>query len=99
MIQYYADSDVNGNIIGFYNDDIWDVTKIPITAIEITEEQWQDCIANQGKYIVQAGALELAPPPTQAEIDAENAAIQKQPPSIEDRVKATEDAILALMGL
>lgn len=67
MTQYYADSDANGNIIAYYNDDIWDVTKIPSTAIKITEAQWQDAIANQGKYFIQSGALILAPAPTAAQ--------------------------------
>lgn len=66
-IQFYANADANGNIIAYYNDDIWDVTKIPTTAIKITQAQWQDAVANQGKYIVQAGALALAPPPTAAQ--------------------------------
>lgn len=97
--QFYANSDENGNINGFYNDDIHTPEQIPTTAIKITEAQWQDAVANQGKYIIQTGALALAPPLTQAQIDANNLAIQKQPPSIEDRVKAAEDAIVALMGL
>lgn len=66
--QYYADADASGKILGFYNDDIWDVNKIPKTASKITEAQWQDCIANNGKYHMQAGALVLAPAPTTAQL-------------------------------
>lgn len=57
--QYYANADANGNIIAFYNDDIWDVTKIPATAVKITTSQYQDEIANQGKYVVSSGQLIL----------------------------------------
>jgi predicted NAD/FAD-dependent oxidoreductase len=67
-VQYYANADTNGNIIGYYNDDIWDVTKIPTTAIKITEAQWQDAVANQGKYLIQSGAFVLAPAPTTAQL-------------------------------
>jgi hypothetical protein len=62
--KYYADSDANGNITAFYNDDIWDVSKIPTTAIPITFEEWQDSVNNPGKYMVQNKAFVLAPPPT-----------------------------------
>jgi hypothetical protein len=62
-IRYFANADSNGNIIGFYNDDIWDVANIPTTAIEIAEIQWQDCTDNQGKWLVKNGALTLTPLP------------------------------------
>lgn len=57
MPNYYADSDAKGNIIGFYADDIWDVENIPLSATPITEELWSDAIANQGKYVMQQGAM------------------------------------------
>ncbi|MCZ8512395.1 hypothetical protein O9H85_08105 [Paenibacillus filicis] len=66
-VQYYANPDTNGNIIGFYGDDIWDVTKIPTTAVKITQAQWLDAIVNQGKYVIQSGSLSLAATPTMAQ--------------------------------
>lgn len=52
-MQYYASLDSNGNM-AFYNDVVHG-TGIPTGAIEITEEQWQDAVANQGKYSIQNG--------------------------------------------
>lgn len=46
MSQKYAHYDINGNILGFYADDIHNT--IPEPNIAITDEQWQDCLANQG---------------------------------------------------
>ncbi|UUZ80623.1 hypothetical protein LJK88_20550 [Paenibacillus sp. P26] len=67
-IQHYANADANGNLIGFYNDDVWDPEKIPATAVKITEDDWRDAVSNPGKYIIQDGAMVLAPPPTVAEL-------------------------------
>jgi hypothetical protein len=58
-IQHYAGSDSDGNINALYNDDVWEVDKIPATAIKITEAQWRACLAEQGKWIVADGALTL----------------------------------------
>lgn len=43
----YAEYDQMGNIIGFYAPEIHG-ENIPVNSIEITEEQWQDCLNNQG---------------------------------------------------
>ncbi len=59
--QYYAQYDLQGNIIGFYVDDIHD--NIPDNTIKITEHQWQDCLQNPGKWVVANGSLQLAPEP------------------------------------
>lgn len=85
-IQYYANADINGKIIGFYNDDIWDSTKIPTTAIRITEVQWEDCTSNQGKWIIMNGALSAAPTPTESELLALSQAKKKK--EISDAVSA-----------
>ncbi|QGQ97048.1 hypothetical protein EHS13_20235 [Paenibacillus psychroresistens] len=67
MTQLYADSDSNGNILGFYADDVHTPEQIPETAIEITHEEWQSCLEYPGKWIVVNGALALDlvnyPPP------------------------------------
>lgn len=60
-MQFYADSDSNGNIAGFYNDDVHG-ENIPETAVPITEAEWQDSLMHPNKYIVLDGALTLAPP-------------------------------------
>lgn len=55
MAQYYAEFDASGHILAFYNDDVWDVDKIPSMVVPITEEQWKDAVSEQGKYVVQNG--------------------------------------------
>jgi hypothetical protein len=88
-VQFYADSDASGVIIGFYNDDLWDVAKIPATTIEITKEQWQDALENPRKYRIIDGAMAVR---TQAEIDQEIAdeeaerALNPTPESPEQKV-------------
>jgi hypothetical protein len=57
----YAQFDANGNISGFFDDSINSKEQIG-DAIEITEEQWIDCINNPGKWLIVNRALELAPP-------------------------------------
>lgn len=57
---YYAQGDENGNIVAFYNDAI--NNPIPIGCIQITNEQWMDCLQNPGKWVIENGALALAPP-------------------------------------
>ena len=57
----FAEYDQNGHIVGFYAPEIH--TNIPEKTIEITTEQWQDCIDNQGKWMIDIDAkiLKLAP--------------------------------------
>jgi hypothetical protein len=57
----YAQADKTGAIINFFDDEINSTAQIG-SAIKITEAQWQDCINNHGKWIIVAGALQLAPP-------------------------------------
>ncbi len=70
MSQKYAQCDTNGNVIAYYDDAINPAAQIG-TAIRITDAQWQDSVANPGKYIISNGALTLAPPPTAAQIAAQ----------------------------
>lgn len=51
----YAILDENGMPIGFYDDTIH--STIPSGAIDITEEQWIDCINNSGKRKFVNGVL------------------------------------------
>jgi hypothetical protein len=60
MSQKYAIADESGNINGFYDSEI-NRASIPSGAIQITDAQWQDCLANPGKWIIQAGALVASP--------------------------------------
>ena len=59
---YFADSDNAGKITAFYNNSI--NSNIPESAIALTDEEWQDCINNPGKWIVDKETLQLvlAPP-------------------------------------
>ena len=50
---------LTGKILGFYADDIHQ--NIPEPAIELTEDEWQDSLAN--RKIVQDGVLVAAPEP------------------------------------
>jgi len=48
--------------IGFYSEDIHDV--IPEEAIEITDEQWMECLENQGhRKIIDGQVVGYTPPP------------------------------------
>jgi hypothetical protein len=96
MAHYLADSDSNGNIIGFYADEVHELEQIPVTAIPITEEQWQACLEEQGKWIIKDRKLVLDlvnyPPPY-----VEPEPIPKT--DVELRLEATEAALLAIMDL
>lgn len=66
----YASFDATGKITGFYSEDIHGQAgsafcKIPVGAIQITDEEWRNCIDNPGKWMVdvQTKALALTPPP------------------------------------
>ena len=43
---YYLEYNNEGEIIGFYSDQIH--TNIPINSISVSSEEWQDCLNNQG---------------------------------------------------
>jgi predicted NAD/FAD-dependent oxidoreductase len=70
MGQKQAAYDGSGKIIAFY-----DVVESPapagVTTINITDEQWLNCIQNHAKILVQNGALVDAPAPTAAVLLAE----------------------------
>ncbi|TDX48326.1 hypothetical protein [Orenia marismortui] len=42
--------DVTGEILGFYTNDIHIEENVPIPYVEITEEEWRNCLENQGDY-------------------------------------------------
>jgi len=77
---YYAHYDnQTGEILGFYTPDIHNNILTP--NIEITDEQWQDCLANQGRRKVDVTTKRIIacepPAPTKdqllAQLDAEYA--------------------------
>ncbi|QGQ95878.1 hypothetical protein EHS13_13830 [Paenibacillus psychroresistens] len=96
--QYYANADINGKIIGFYNDDVHTEEQIPETAIEITEEQWQDALSNPRKYRVISGVFTAR---TQAEIDQEiedeEANAPPVPPTAEQEIASLKAENAALV--
>jgi len=76
VIKYYGVFDIEGRAIGFYTSDIYppvDVNarsaKIPLEAVEITEEVWKELLIKQGgaKYvdgvIVDVSFPPIPPPP------------------------------------
>lgn len=66
MGQKFAAYDKNGTITGFYDADINPAAQIPAQAIEITDEQWLDCISNTGLRAVNAtsmAVITVTPPP------------------------------------
>ena len=77
---FYAHYDQNGQILGFYTSDIHG-DNIPTPNIEITYEQWQECLNNQGRRKVDVITKQIVtcepPAPTKdqllAQLDAEYA--------------------------
>ena len=73
MSQKYIYYDSDGNILGFYTDDIHDT--IPEPNIAITDEQWQDCLTNQGRRKVDVTTKQIVtcepPAPTKKELLAQ----------------------------
>jgi hypothetical protein len=66
----YAKIDSNGVPIGFYSDDIH--SSIPEYTIAITEEQWLECINNQGqRAFVNGGLVEYTHQLTEQETTAQ----------------------------
>jgi len=61
MGQKYAAYDANGTITGFY-DDVDSPVPGGLSAIKITDAEWQDAIANQGKYSAVNGVFTAANP-------------------------------------
>ncbi|KFX61005.1 hypothetical protein [Paraburkholderia fungorum] len=61
MGQKYAAYDATGAITGFYDSAIC-MPETGVLRLAITDDQWQACLASQGGFIVQQGALVAAPP-------------------------------------
>lgn len=87
--QYYADFDNDGNIIGFYFNEIHG-DNIPETAISITEEEWRTYIEDTTKYKLDGDTIREK---TEDELKAEEEAKPKPPPS-RIEVLETENADL-----
>lgn len=54
---YYVSFDENNRINGFFNDEINSL--IPESAIQISDEKWQELSANPEKYILENGQITL----------------------------------------
>lgn len=67
MGQKYAQADASGSIIALFDDAINSGTQIG-TATKITDAQWQDILANPGKWLLVAGVLQLVPALTTAQL-------------------------------
>ena len=91
--QYYVSFDSVGNIAGFYERSIHG-DAIPETAIPITTEAWQTYVAAPHLYKLDNGVIREKTP---EEIEAERAQRPPEPPTLEQRLQATEQALLALM--
>jgi len=64
MTRYFAMFNVNGDPQGFYPSDVW--PDPPAGAVEITQSQWQEFIANPGARRWHDGAvIPFDPPPPQ----------------------------------
>lgn len=58
----HAHYDTNGRILGYYDNTIH--KSIPQPSIELTDDEWRDCIDNNGqrRVNVEASKLEMLPP-------------------------------------
>ncbi len=73
----YTILDIEGFPTAFYSDDIH--SKIPKEAIEITDEQWLECINNQGaRKFIGGGLYEYIYTPTEQELTAQKVIEAKQ---------------------
>lgn len=95
-MQYFVDFKDDGNIAGFYVDEIHG-DSIPADAIPITVEQWQIYSADARLYKRAENQNEPCRLKTQQELDAELASRPTAPPTTEERLAATEQALLAIM--
>ncbi|KUZ66893.1 hypothetical protein WI36_24320 [Burkholderia ubonensis] len=76
MGQKFAAFDAQGNITAFYDSVDSPVPDGVANTVEITQDQWQTCINQQGKWHVVDGALAQVPPPTDAQLLASAQAAQ-----------------------
>ncbi|WP_240415038.1 hypothetical protein [Paenibacillus periandrae] len=100
----------------FYPTDLHDADSIPKSAIQITEDVWQDYLSNQHlRKFNSTGDLLILDPPTQEELDeieanrprtdaekiavleSYNASLQQLNMQLEQRLQATESAVLTIM--
>jgi hypothetical protein len=87
----HAEYDQTGKIIGFYAPEI-NGENIPVNSMKITEEQWQECLSNQGFRgvdIVSKTIIVITPPPPPDPLP--------QPPTVEERITGVEDIIMMLL--
>jgi hypothetical protein len=89
MGQKYAAYDSTGAIVGFY-DSIDSPVPDGVSAIKITDAQWQACFNNQGAFVVVNNAIAAAPPPDPTILLVATQAIVKQ------AVRDWRDALLLL---
>jgi len=75
-VQYFVDFKGDGNIAGFYIDEIHQ--NIPKSAVPITIEEWQEYSADASRYKLDGETIRAK---TQEELDAEWAARPPAPPS------------------
>lgn len=61
MIKYYADTNINNELIGYYNDDVH--SSIPTTCVEITEAQWQNALGINANKLVDGSLVYVEPTP------------------------------------
>lgn len=92
QIKFYVDYDDNGKIIGFYGEGIHD--NIPEKAILISSEDWREYIKDANKYKVDNGIIREK---TIEEIDEEISMLPTPEPSLQERIEANEQALMALM--
>jgi hypothetical protein len=90
--QYFVTFDGTGNIAGFYVDTIH--VDIPASAVPITVEQWQAYAAAPHLYRLDGETIREKTP---EEIEAERAQRTPAPPTLQQRVEAAEQALIALM--
>ena len=64
MNQKFAAFDSSGNITAFYDSVDSPVPAGMTNVVEITQEEWQTCISQQGQWYVSNGALAQVPPPS-----------------------------------
>ena len=63
-MRIFASLDAGGAPVAFYPSDVFDPSAIPQGTVEITPEQWLDCLAHQGQRRFTNGVLVVyAPPP------------------------------------
>ncbi|GGG81708.1 hypothetical protein [Paenibacillus radicis (ex Gao et al. 2016)] len=91
--KYFADVNEDGNIIGFYFNEIHG-ENIPITALAISFEEWQLYSVNANLYKLDGGLFREK---TEAEIKDELAQQPPVPETIEQKVVRLEEENIEMM--